>query len=237
MAKLGYEGIRARCATTRRRRQESRIVICRGELAGCVDDLCFIHSMYAKSNNHTPATFQMNSGFTMNGFPSMGAWLSYGLGTENENLPAFVVLPDPRGLIAGGSINWTAGFLPANHQGKPNLGRLMGLVKKIVAAEGFCEMYTPLSPDHIRKNPERFLEHTVPYITVRTLHRLEETLKRQETALKSLEADSRWIKWFAIITGVLTLVLVFLTIVLAKYASHLDTVMQPLQSKQLHLVS
>ena len=57
-------------------------------LAGCVDDVCFIHSMYAKSNNHTPATFQMNSGFTMNGFPSMGAWLSYGLGTENEkNLP------------------------------------------------------------------------------------------------------------------------------------------------------
>src|SRR6185369_7259353 len=51
-------------------------------LAGCVDDVCFIHSMFAKSNNHTPATFQMNSGFTMNGFPSMGAWLSYGLGTE-----------------------------------------------------------------------------------------------------------------------------------------------------------
>src|SRR4026209_345508 len=88
-------------------------------LAGCVDDVCFIHSMFAKSNNHTPATFQMNSGFTMNGFPSMGAWLSYGLGTVNENLPAFVVLPDPRGLPAGGSINWTAGFLPANHQGVP----------------------------------------------------------------------------------------------------------------------
>jgi len=88
-------------------------------LAGCVDDVCFIHSMYARSNNHTPAAFQMNSGFTLNGFPSMGAWLSYGLGTENENLPAFVVLPDPRGLIAGGSINWTSGFLPANHQGVP----------------------------------------------------------------------------------------------------------------------
>ncbi|MFM1770255.1 MAG: hypothetical protein RJA22_2784 [Verrucomicrobiota bacterium] len=88
-------------------------------LAGCVDDLCFIHSMTAKSNNHTPATFQMNSGFTLNGFPSMGAWLSYGLGTENEDLPAFVVLPDPRGLMAGGSINWTSGFLPANHQGVP----------------------------------------------------------------------------------------------------------------------
>ena len=61
----------------------------------------------------------MNSGFTLNGFPSMGAWLSYGLGTENENLPAFVVLPDPRGMIAGGSINWTSGFLPANQQGVP----------------------------------------------------------------------------------------------------------------------
>lgn len=86
-------------------------------LAGCVDDVTFIHSMFAKSNNHTPATFQMNSGFTLNGFPSMGAWMSYGLGTENENLPTFVVLPDPRGQPAGGSINWTSGFLPANHQG------------------------------------------------------------------------------------------------------------------------
>ena len=88
-------------------------------LAGCVDEICFIHSMFAKSNNHTPATFQMNTGFTMNGFPCMGAWLSYGLGAVNENLPTFVVLPDPRGLPAGGSINWTAGFLPANHQGVP----------------------------------------------------------------------------------------------------------------------
>ncbi len=86
-------------------------------LSQCVDDVCFIHSMVAKSNNHTPAAFQMNSGFTLNGFPCMGSWLSYGLGTENENLPAFVVLPDPRGLPAGGSIHWTAGFLPANHQG------------------------------------------------------------------------------------------------------------------------
>ena len=86
-------------------------------LASCADDLCFIHSMVAKSNNHTPATFQMNSGFTLNGFPCMGAWLSYGLGTINDDLPAFVVLPDPRGQPAGGSINWTSGFLPANHQG------------------------------------------------------------------------------------------------------------------------
>jgi hypothetical protein len=86
-------------------------------LAGCVDDMTFIHSMVAKTSNHTPATFQMNTGFTMNGFPCLGAWLSYGLGTDNENLPAFVVLPDTRGLPAGGAINWTNGFLPAAHQG------------------------------------------------------------------------------------------------------------------------
>ena len=86
-------------------------------LADRADDLCLIHSMVAKSSNHTPATFQMNTGFVRNGFPSMGSWVSYGLGSESQDLPAFVVLPDPRGLPAGGSINWTAGFLPAAHQG------------------------------------------------------------------------------------------------------------------------
>ena len=86
-------------------------------LAGCVDDMTFLHAMVAKTSNHTPATFQMNSGFTMNGFPSLGAWLSYGLGSEAQDLPAFVVLPDVRGLPAGGAINWSSGFLPATHQG------------------------------------------------------------------------------------------------------------------------
>lgn len=82
-----------------------------------VDDLTFIHSMQAKSSNHTPAGFQMLTGFVLNGFPCMGSWVTYGLGSENENLPAFVVLPDPRGLPAGGAINWTNGFLPASYQG------------------------------------------------------------------------------------------------------------------------
>ena len=86
-------------------------------IASCADDLTFIHSMRSRSSNHTPATFLMNSGFTFNGFPSMGAWMSYGLGSENQDLPAFVVLPDPRQLPAGGAINWTNGFLPAVHQG------------------------------------------------------------------------------------------------------------------------
>ena len=86
-------------------------------LAESVDDITFLYSMTSKSSNHTPATFFMNSGFTQNGFPCLGAWLSYGLGTQNQDLPAFVVLPDPRGLPAGGAINWQSGFLPAAHQG------------------------------------------------------------------------------------------------------------------------
>ena len=86
-------------------------------LATCVDDIAFVYSMVAKSANHGPATLQMNSGFIRNGYPCLGSWLSYGLGTENQNLPTFVVLPDARGLAGGGSINWTSGFLPAAHQG------------------------------------------------------------------------------------------------------------------------
>jgi len=86
-------------------------------LAGVADELTVIKSMFAETSNHTPATFQENSGFRLNGFPVLGAWLSYGLGSETDNLPTFVVIPDPRGLPAGGSINWTNGFLPARHQG------------------------------------------------------------------------------------------------------------------------
>jgi hypothetical protein len=86
-------------------------------LATVADELTVIRSMYAETSNHTPATFQENSGFRLNGFPTLGAWLSYGLGSEAENLPAFVVIPDVREFPAGGSINWTNGFLPARHQG------------------------------------------------------------------------------------------------------------------------
>ena len=86
------------------------------KLATCIDDMAFIHSMHSKSALHGPACFMMNSGFTLPGFPSMGSWVTYGLGSEADDLPAFVVLPDPRGLPPGGIINWGAGFLPAEHQ-------------------------------------------------------------------------------------------------------------------------
>src|SRR4051812_32406810 len=86
-------------------------------LADLADDLCFIHSMTANSNTHGPAENQMSTGFTLDGFPSAGAWVSYALGTENQNLPAFVAIPDPRGVPQIGPNHWNSAFLPAAFQG------------------------------------------------------------------------------------------------------------------------
>lgn len=86
-------------------------------LAGLTDDLCFIHSMTAKSNTHGPAENQMSTGFIFDGFPSVGAWVSYALGSAADDLPAFVAIPDPRGVPQAGVNNWTNGFLPAIFQG------------------------------------------------------------------------------------------------------------------------
>ncbi len=83
-------------------------------LAEVADELTIIRSMVADSANHTPATFEENSGFRLNGFPVMGSWVSYGLGCETDELPSYVVLPDARGYPAGGTINWSNGFLPQN---------------------------------------------------------------------------------------------------------------------------
>jgi hypothetical protein len=85
-------------------------------LGDCVDDIAFIHSMVSKSNVHGPATFMQATGFVLPGFPSVGSWVSYGLGGLNDNLPTFVVLPDPRGFAPNGHMNWSSGFLPAEHQ-------------------------------------------------------------------------------------------------------------------------
>lgn len=86
-------------------------------LAELVDDISFIHSMTAKSNTHGPAENQMSTGFTLDGFPGIGAWVSYALGSECRDLPAFVAIPDPRGVPQVGSNHWNSAFLPATFQG------------------------------------------------------------------------------------------------------------------------
>ena len=86
-------------------------------IAGCVDDMTFVRSVQAENGNHPAAVFLMNTGSVIPGRPSMGAWVTYGLGTENQNLPAFVVLPDFRSLPFSGSQQWGSAFLPAAYQG------------------------------------------------------------------------------------------------------------------------
>ena len=84
-----------------------------------VDKMAFIHSGHSDSNNHSPALFMINSGQTRMGFPCLGSWITYGLGSQSQNLPGFVVMSDPkgRGLPKGSAANWSAGFLPGVYQG------------------------------------------------------------------------------------------------------------------------
>ena len=85
-------------------------------MAKHVDDIAFLHSMHSKTNTHGPGCVFMNTGHDTEGFPSSGAWISYALGSENENLPTYVAIPDIRGEPPNGKANWSNGFLPARHQ-------------------------------------------------------------------------------------------------------------------------
>jgi hypothetical protein len=87
------------------------------QLARCVDEMAFLMSMSSKTNVHGPASYMQNTGFVLPGFPCMGAWINYGLGSLTDNLPAFVVLPDPKGLPYNNQGNFSAGFLPVKNQG------------------------------------------------------------------------------------------------------------------------
>src|SRR5688572_9158765 len=81
-----------------------------------VDDIALVKSCYSEAADHVPALYQINTGIARPGFPSAGAWITYGLGSENQNLPGFVVLGNNQG-IKGGPLNWHSGFLPSSHQG------------------------------------------------------------------------------------------------------------------------
>jgi Protein of unknown function (DUF1501) len=127
-----------------------------GELA---DEMCFIHSMTAKASSHGPGEAQANTGFTLEGFPSAGAWVSYALGTENHDLPAYVAIPDPRGIPQIGPLSWGSGFLPAVHQGTafsadrpiPNLKSARpSNPANDAQARDFLKL---LNDEHLKRNP------------------------------------------------------------------------------------
>lgn len=145
-------------------------------IATMADELTVIRSMVAESANHTPATFQENTGFQLNGFPVMGSWISYGLGTESDELPAYVVLPDTRGYPAGGTINWSNGFLPSVHQG--------------VAFESKGQPIPDLFPERkFRPETERAGRDLLATLNRRDLERgFDETL---EARMKSYELAAR----------------------------------------------
>src|SRR3569623_378521 len=88
-------------------------------VAELADELCFLHSLTAKSNTHGPAENQMSTGYTLDGFPGIGCWATYALGSECSDLPAFVAIPDPRGVPQAGPNPWNSAFLPAAFQGTP----------------------------------------------------------------------------------------------------------------------
>jgi hypothetical protein len=128
-------------------------------MAAHVDDMAFIHSMSSKTNTHGPGCVFMNTGHVNEGFPSAGAWLSYALGSGNDNLPTYVALPDFRGEPPNGKANWSNGFLPARHQAivmaahqpvrniRPPAG--------VAAAEdqGSRELLAALNQRHAAENP------------------------------------------------------------------------------------
>src|SRR5947207_4044095 len=128
-------------------------------LAELADELCFIHSMTAKSNTHGPAENQMGTGFILDGFPSMGSWVSYALGSENQDLPAFVAIPDPRGVQQVGPNHWNSAFLPPVFQGTafnadkpiPNLETPKGISPETeLSTRDFLKF---LNDHHLRKHP------------------------------------------------------------------------------------
>jgi Protein of unknown function (DUF1501) len=128
-----------------------------GEL---VDEMCFIHSLTSRTNTHGPGEVFMSTGFTLEGYPSVGAWVSYALGTINQNLPAYVAIPDPRGVPQQGPSNWTNGFLPAVFQGtvfnadKP-IGNLARPRQVSPAADQSARDFIKfLNDEHLKQHPE-----------------------------------------------------------------------------------
>lgn len=127
-------------------------------LAQLTDQIAFIHSLTSKSNTHGPAENFLSTGFNLDGFPSLGSWVTYALGSENQDLPAYVAIPDPRGVPQNGSNNWGPGFLPAAFQGTTLSSKepVRHLIAPGVAAEtdrAARELLQRMNARHLAKFP------------------------------------------------------------------------------------
>ncbi|GIW88506.1 MAG: hypothetical protein KatS3mg108_2830 [Isosphaeraceae bacterium] len=160
-------------------------------LARHVDQMAFLHACHTETNNHSPALFQINTGFNRMGFPCVGAWVTYGLGSESRDLPAFVVMYDTlgRGLPKGHSQNWGAGFLPGvfqgtalNGQGPPidNLNRLPNLSDARQRAQ--LDLLQTLNQSHLQRRPDE------PALAAR-IEAFELAYRMQMAAPSALDVD------------------------------------------------
>lgn len=156
-----------------------------------VDKMAFIHSAYAKSNNHSPALFMANTGFTQMGYPCVGSWATYGLGSESRDLPAFVVMSDPkgRGLPKGYSSNWGAGFLPSVYQGtwlKPSGDPIDNLNRPPALNEPRQRAQLDLLA---RLNKGHFEEHPAEKELAARIESFELAYRMQSAAPEALDVD------------------------------------------------
>lgn len=126
-------------------------------LAELTDDFAFIHSLTSTTNTHGPAENFLSTGFAADGFPSIGGWVSYALGSENQNLPAFVAIPDPRGVPQASVNNWGSGFLPAEFQGTPFSAKAP--VRHLLRPKGISPATDQAARGLLRRMNDRHLEH------------------------------------------------------------------------------
>lgn len=126
------------------------------QLGDQADDICFLHGMTSKTNTHGPGENFMSTGSTLDGFPSIGAWVSYALGSENQNLPAYVAIPDPRGTPQSSVNNWGPGFLPAAFQGTDF--NASNPIRNLARPENILPQTDKATRDFLRRLNERHQE-------------------------------------------------------------------------------
>lgn len=126
------------------------------KLGACADDFFFCHGMTSKTNTHGPGETFMSTGQTLEGFPSAGAWVNYALGTENENLPSYIAIPDPRGNPQAAGNNWSAAFLPAAYQG--TAFNAENPIRFLARPEGISASTDRATADFLKRLNERHLE-------------------------------------------------------------------------------
>ena len=161
-------------------------------LGNHVDKMAFLHAGFTRSNNHSPALFMMNTGFARMGFPCVGSWVTYGLGSENNDLPGFVVMTDPkgRGLPKGHAANWGAAFLPGVYQGT-HLRPKGPPIDNLVPRAGMDRPLQRHQLDYIKRLNEQFAQtHPAESELAARTESFELAFRMQASAPEAIDLDS-----------------------------------------------